>query len=61
MNQDLQQEGLLGKEGKKRKMLIDIKPIIEDIIKVGVKKGQKSPKEINVIDIERMTLRTAEY
>ena len=38
-------------------MLIDIKPIIEDIIKVGLKKRKKNPKERNVIDIERiMTL-----
>ena len=35
----------LGKEGKKRKMLTDIKPIIEDIIKVGLKKREKSPKK----------------
>ena len=42
-------------------MLIDIKPIIEDIIKVGLKKRKKNPKERNMIDIERMTLRTAEY
>ena len=46
----------LGKERKKRKMLIDIKPIIEDIIEVGLKKRKKSPKERNMIDIERMTL-----
>ena len=47
----------LGKEGKKRKMLTDIKPIIEDIIKFGIKKIEKSPKKKkNVIDIERMTL-----
>ena len=38
-------------------MLIDIKPIIEDIIKVGLKKRKKNPNERNVIDIERiMTL-----
>ena len=37
-------------------MLIDIKPIIEDIIEVGLKKRKKSPKERNMIDIERMTL-----
>ena len=46
----------LGKERNKREMLIDIKPIIEDIIEVGLKKRKKSPKERNVIDIERMTL-----
>ena len=37
-------------------MLTYIKPIIEDIIKVGLKKREKIPKERNVIDIERMTL-----
>ena len=37
-------------------MLIDIKTIIKDIIKVGLKKRKKSPKERNKIDIERMTL-----
>ena len=46
----------LGKEGKKKKMLTSIKAIIEDIIKVGLKKRKKSPKERNVIDIQRMTL-----
>ena len=35
-------------------MLIDIKPIIEDIIKVGLKKRKKNPKERNMIDIERI-------
>ena len=37
-------------------MLTDIKTIIEDIIKVGLKKRRKTPKERNVIDIERITL-----
>ena len=37
-------------------MLIDTKTIIEGIIKVGLKKRKKSPKERNMIDIERMTL-----
>ena len=37
-------------------MLTSIKAIIEDIIKVGLKKRKKSPKERNVIDIQRMTL-----
>ena len=46
----------LGKERKKRKMLTDIKPIIEDRVKVGLKKRKKSPKERNVIDIEGMAL-----
>ena len=36
-------------------MLTNIKPIIEDTIKVGLKKREKSPKERNMIDIERMT------
>ena len=40
---------------KKRKMLTDTKPIIEDIVKVGLKKRKKSPTKRNVIDIERMT------
>ena len=40
-------------------MLTDIKPIIEDTVKVGLKKRKKSPKERNVIDIERMTLFTS--
>ena len=35
----------LGKEGKKRKMLTDIKPIIEDIIKVGLKKREESKRK----------------
>ena len=35
-------------------MLTNIKPIIEDTIKVGLKKREKSPKERNMIDIERM-------
>ena len=35
----------LGKEGKKRKMLIDIKPIIEDITKVGLKKREESKRK----------------
>ena len=37
-------------------MLTDIKPIIEDRVKVGLKKRKKSPKERNVIDIEGMAL-----
>ena len=37
-------------------MLIDIKPIIEDRVKVGLKKRKKSPKERNVIDIKKETL-----
>ena len=37
-------------------MLIDTKTIIEGIIKVGLKKRKKSPKERNMIDIEKMTL-----
>ena len=36
-------------------MLIDTKTIIEGIIKVGLKKRKKSPKERNMIDIEKMT------
>ena len=48
---------LLGKEGKKRKMLIDIKTIIEDIIKIDLKIRKKSTlKERNMIDTEKMTL-----
>ena len=43
---------LLGKEEKKRKMLIDIKTIVEDIIKIG----KKNLKERNMIDIEKMTV-----
>ena len=43
----------LGKEQKRRKMRIDT---IEDIIKVGLKKRKKSPKERNVIDIKKETL-----
>ena len=35
-------------------MLTNIKPIIEDTIKVGLKKREKSPKERNMIDIEGM-------
>ena len=35
-------------------MLTNIKPIIEDTIKVGLKKREKSPKDRNMIDIERM-------
>ena len=42
----------LRKEEKKRKMLIDIKTIVEDIIKIG----KKNLKERNMIDIEKMTL-----
>ena len=37
-------------------MWIDTRIIIEDIIKVGLKKRKKSPKERNVIDIEKETL-----
>ena len=44
----------LGKEGNKRKMIDTT--TIEDIIKVGLKKRKKSPKERNMIDIEKMTL-----
>ena len=46
----------LGKAQKKRKMRIDTRIIIEDIIKVGLKKRKKSPKERNVIDIKKETL-----
>ena len=37
-------------------MWIDTRIIIEDIIKVGLKKRKKSPKERNVIDIKKETL-----
>ena len=40
------------KKEKKRKMLIDIKTIVEDIIKIR----KKNLKERNMIDIEKMTL-----
>ena len=48
----------LGKEEKKRKMteVIDIRTIIEDIIKVSLKTRKKSPKERNMIDIGKVTL-----
>ena len=46
----------LGKEQKRRKMQIDKRIIIEDIIKVGLKKRKKSPKERNMIDIKKETL-----
>ena len=37
-------------------MLIDIKIVIEDTIKIDLKIRKKSPKERNVIDIEGMAL-----
>ena len=43
---------LLITPSKKRKMLIDIKTIVEDIIKIG----KKNLKERTMIDIEKMTL-----
>ena len=43
---------LLIAPSKKRKMLIDIKTIVEDIIKIG----KKNLKERSMIDIEKMTL-----
>ena len=43
---------LLIAPSKKRKMLIDIKTIVEDIIKIG----KKNLKERTMIDIEKMTL-----
>ena len=43
---------LLIAPSKKRKMLIDIKTIVEDIIKIG----KKNLKERNMIDIEKMTV-----
>ena len=46
----------LGKEQKRRRMRIDTRIIIEDIIKVGLKTRKKSPKERNVIDIKNETL-----
>ena len=36
--------------------MIDTTTIIEDIIKVGLKKRKKSPKERNMIDVRKMTL-----
>ena len=43
----------LEKEEKKRKMteVIDIRTIIEDIIKVSLKTRKKNPKESNKIDV----------
>ena len=36
--------------------VIDIRTIIEDIIKVSLKTRKKNPKERNMIDIEKMTV-----
>ena len=36
--------------------MIDTTTIIEDIIKVGLKKRKKNPKEKNMIDVKKMTL-----
>ena len=36
--------------------MIDTTTIIEDIIKVGLNKRKKSPKERNMIDVKKMTL-----
>ena len=48
----------LGKEEKKRKMIevIDIRTIIQDIIKVSLKTRKKNPKERNMIDVGKVTL-----
>ena len=48
----------LGKEEKKRKIIevIDIRTIIEDIIKVRLKIRKKNPKERNMIDVGKVTL-----
>ena len=48
----------LGKEEKKRKMIevIDIRTIIEDIIKVRLKTRKKNPKERSMIDVGKVTL-----
>jgi len=48
----------LEKEEKKKKMreVIDIRTIIEDIIKVSLKTRKKNPKERNMIDVRKMTL-----
>ena len=48
----------LEKEEKKRKMteVIDIRTIIEDIIKVSLKTRKKNPKERNMIDVGKVTL-----
>ena len=48
----------LGKEEKKRKMtnLIDIRTIIEDIIKISLKTRKMNPKERNMIVIGKVTL-----
>ena len=37
-------------------MLIDIKTVIEETIKIDLKIRKKSLKESNMIDIEKMTL-----
>ena len=37
-------------------MLIDIKKIVEDTIKIDLKIRKKSLKERNIIDTEKMTL-----
>ena len=37
-------------------MLIDIKIVIEDTIKIDLKIRKKSPKERNMIDAKKMTL-----
>ena len=36
--------------------VIDIRTVIEDIIKVSVKTRKKNPKERNMIDVRKMTL-----
>ena len=48
----------LGKEEKKRKMIevIDIRTIIEAIIKVSLKTRKKNPKERSMIDVGKVTL-----
>ena len=48
----------LGKEEKKRKIIevIDIRTIIEDIIKVRLKTRKKNPKERSMIDVGKVTL-----
>ena len=43
-------------EGKKRQTLIDIKTIVEDIIKTCIKIRKKNLKERNLIDIEKIIL-----
>ena len=36
--------------------VIDIRTVIEDIIKVSLKTRKKNPKERNMIDVRKMTL-----